>query len=571
MKKIASLTYIVSALTLLSSLATAYVHGAETHATSSVGTAFRTAAVSMPDSYSADAAQAILARGGNAVDAAISATFVLAVTFPRAGNIGGGGFMMSYMDGEAAFLDFRERAPLSASRDMYLDNNGNVDSDAATAGALSVGVPGTVRGMEMAHQRYGTLPWAELLQPAIDLAEQGFTVHPGLAEVALERMNEVEGLANLADHFGDMKANSVFKQAELAATLTRIAADPEDFYQGKTAKYLLQQMERSGGIITQQDLDAYRALWRAPLKSSWREFTVLAAPPPSSGGFALIQLLTLRDLAQPYFDGLEHNSPQYLHLLSEIEKRVFADRAKYLGDADYVDVPMGDLLAPAYLQKRAKEINPSAISPAATVRPGLEPTETTHFSILDHAGNAVAITYTLNWDFGSGLVVEGAGFLLNDEMDDFSAKPGVKNLYGVIGGSRNAIEPGKRMLSSMSPTILLKDAQPALILGTPGGSTIFTSVFQTILNIYDFNMSVDAAVNATRFHHQLPDALLIRHDQRAIPANTQTTLEAMGYTVEPNSWGNLGRVQAIEVDGKAVSTATDKRGWGDARVLPLTH
>jgi gamma-glutamyltranspeptidase / glutathione hydrolase len=571
MKKIANLHHFLAALTLLSSLTTAYVHGAEAQAVAPAVDAIHTAAVSMPDPYAADAAQAILARGGNAVDAAIGATFVLAVTFPRAGNIGGGGFMMSYMNDEPAFLDFRERAPIAASRDMYLDDNNDVDTDAATAGALSVGVPGTVRGMQMAHQRYGSQPWAELLQPAIDLAQQGFIVHPGLAEVARERMAEVEGLANLAQHFGDMKANRLFKQPELAATLTRIAADPDDFYSGETAGHLIRQMQKSGGIITLKDLDAYRALWRQPLQANWREFTILAAPPPSSGGFALIQLLTLRDLTQPYFEGLAHNSPQYLHLLAEIEKRVFADRAKYLGDADYVDVPMDELLAPAYLQRRAKDINPGAISPAATVRPGLEPTETTHFSILDHAGNAVAITYTLNWDFGSGLVVEGAGFLLNDEMDDFSAKPGVKNLYGVIGGSRNAIEPGKRMLSSMSPTILLKDTQPALILGTPGGSTIFTSVFQTILNIYDFNMSVDAAVNATRFHHQLPDALLIRHDQRAIPAHTQTTLEAMGYTVEPNSWGNLGRVQAIKVDGKAVSTATDKRGWGDARLLPAAH
>jgi gamma-glutamyltranspeptidase/glutathione hydrolase len=525
----------------------------------------------MPDHYSADAAQAILALGGNAVDAAITTSFVLAVTFPRAGNIGGGGFMMSYIDGDAAFLDFRERAPLAATRDMYLDDKGDVDANAATAGALSVGVPGTVSGMQLAHQRYGSLPWASLLQPAITLAEQGFIVHPGLAEVARERIAEVEGLANLKEYFGDMQANSVFKQPELAATLTRIAADPKDFYRGETAKQLVRQMEKSGGIITLEDLAAYTALWRAPLVSNWREFTVLAAPPPSSGGFALIQLLTLRELAQQHFEGLEHNSPQYLHLLAEIEKRVFADRAKYLGDADYVDVPMAALLAPEYLKRRAAEINPAAISPAATVRPGLEPTETTHFSILDHDGNAVAITYTLNWDFGSGLVVEGAGFLLNDEMDDFSAKPGVKNLYGVIGGSHNAIEPGKRMLSSMSPTILLKNDQPALILGSPGGSTIFTSVFQTILNIYDFDMSVEDAVNATRFHHQLPDALLIRHDQRAIPANTQTTLEAMGYTVEPNNWGNLGRVQAIKVDQQSVSTATDKRGWGDARVLPAVN
>lgn len=526
-----------------------------------------TAAVAMPDRFSAQASQQILREGGNAVDAAITATFVLAVTLPEAGNIGGGGFMVSHMHGEDAFLDFRERAPQKAHRDMYLDEGGNFIQKDSLLGGRASGVPGTVRGMHEAHKRYGSRPWASLLQPAIKLARKGFPAPPELAHHAAEKVIEVSGETNFSDYFSALRAGEVFRQTELAATLERIAKNPDEFYSGLTARQLTAQMTRSGGLISLADLASYQAVWRAPLLQTWRDYTIVTAAPPSSGGIALVQLLKMRDFADKHFHDVRQNSPQYIHLLAEIEKRVFADRAEYLGDPDFVDIPLAKLLDQDYLRTRASKINPHNISAANTVKAGLESTDTTHFSVLDKDGNAVAITTTLNWEFGSGVVVEGAGFLLNNEMDDFSAKVGAKNKFGVIGNARNAIEPGKRMLSSMTPTILLKNGKPALIIGTPGGSTIFTSVYQVILNIYDHGMPLQDAIDATRYHHQLPDAFLIRHDQREIPTQTAKGLTAMGYTVEPNSWGNLGNIQAIKVDGGTVQAASDKRGRGRAILL----
>tara|TARA_R110002110_G_scaffold77390_2_gene203510 strand:+ start:52063 stop:53640 length:1578 start_codon:yes stop_codon:yes gene_type:complete len=523
----------------------------------------------MPDRYSAAAAAQVLEEGGNAVDAAVAAAFVLAVTYPEAGNIGGGGFMLGVIDGEAQFLDFREQAPQAASRDMYLDEDGEFVQRASLVGGLASGVPGTVRGLQRAHARHGSLPWSRLLQPAISLAREGFEVPADLAALARDKVGEIAGETNFGDHFGDMNAGEMFQQAALAATLERIAADPEDFYRGATARLLVAQMQRSGGLITLQDLADYEAQWREPLQLQWRHFTVLSAPPPSSGGIALLQLLALRDATTPLFAGLAHNSAPYLHLLAELKKRAFADRAAYLGDPDHVDVPVADLLDPDYLNARASGIDPTRISSPAAVPPGLESPDTTHFSILDGDGNAVALTYTLNWDFGSGVVVEGAGFLLNNEMDDFSAKPGVPNAFGVIGNERNAIAPGRRMLSSMTPTILLADGRPALVIGTPGGSTIFTSVFQVILNLYDFGMPLQAAVDATRFHHQLPQAYLLRHDRRQISASTRLALEKMGYAVEPNDWGDLGDIQAVQVTEDGIEAAADSRGRGVAQ--PVTR
>ncbi|MDO8863209.1 gamma-glutamyltransferase [Haliea sp. E1-2-M8] len=527
-------------------------------------------AIAMPDRYSADAAARVLEDGGNAIDAAVAAAFVLAVTYPEAGNIGGGGFMLSVIDGDAQFLDFRERAPQAANRDMYLDEDGEFVQRASLIGGLASGVPGTVRGLQLAHTRYGSQPWSRLLQPAITLAREGFEVPAGLAAMAQGKIEETAGETNFAAHYGGMGTGKPFRQAALAATLERIAVDPEDFYRGVTARLLVAQMQRSGGLITLQDLADYRAQWREPLQLQWRDYTVLSAPPPSSGGIALLQLLALRDAIAPAIAGLEHNSAPYIHLLAELKKRAFADRAAYLGDPDHVDVPVAALLAPDYLAARAAGVDPARISSPAAVPPGLESPDTTHFSILDGEGNSVALTYTLNWDFGSGVVVEEAGFLLNNEMDDFSAKPGVPNAFGVIGNARNAIAPGKRMLSSMTPTILLQDGKPALIIGTPGGSTIFTSVFQVILNLYDFDMSLQAAVDATRFHHQLPEARVLRHDQRPISANLRLALEKMGYTVVPNDWGDLGDIQAIKVTEKGVETAADSRGRGVARRVNRT-
>jgi gamma-glutamyltranspeptidase / glutathione hydrolase len=525
------------------------------------------AAVAMPDIYSANAAEHVLRNGGNAVDAAITAAFVLAVTFPEAGNIGGGGFMISHMDGEPAYLDFREKAPLRAHRDMYLDEGGNFVQKNSLVGARAAGVPGTVRGMMKAHERYGSLPWADLLQPAIVLAEQGFEVHPDLAHMAQDSIAYLDSATNFADYFAGMKTGVVFKQAELAATLKILAKDPDAFYTGLPARQLVAQMNADDGLISLEDLKAYSAQWRQPLTAQWRGLTVVAPSPPSSGGFALIQLLAIRDFADPHFDDVWHNSPEYIHLLAEIEKRVFADRAEYLGDPDFVDVPMAKLLDPDYLASRAASINPNKISAAQEVAAGLESSDTTHFSIMDNKGNAVALTYTQNWEFGCGVVVEGAGYLLNNQMDDFSAKVGVPNAFGVIGNDNNAIAPGKRMLSSMSPAILLRDNEPELVIGTPGGSTIFTSVYQVILNLYDFGMPLQAAVDATRYHHQLPAALLLRHDQRDIPDSTHKALTDMGYQVEANSWGNLGDIQAIYNNAGKVEAAADSRGRGAARLI----
>ena len=529
------------------------------------------AAVAMPDRYSAAATAAVLAEGGNAVDAAITAAFVLAVTLPEAGNIGGGGFMVVYMDGEAAFLDFREKAPYAAHRDMFLNETGEFVQRRSTVGALSIGVPGTVKGMQMAHERFGSLAWTRLLQPAIDLARGGFLVHPQLAEYKNESLEKFGEDTNFAEYFNAMDAGSRFRQPELAATLERLAQDPEDFYQGKIASQLLAQMKTIGGLITARDLKDYTAVWREPLIAQWRDRVLVSAPPPSSGGIALTQLLTMRDATNQMFAGVPHNSARYVHLLSEIEKRVFADRGDYLGDPDFGDVPVEELIDPDYLRRRAAEINPVSITPADSVKPGLESVDTTHLSIIDARGNAASLTYTQNWEFGSGIVVAGAGFLLNDQMDDFAAKAGVPNAFGVIGGNMNAVEPGKRMLSSMSPTIILRDGKPAMVIGTPGGSTIFTSVLQVILNVYDFDMNAQEAVAATRFHHQLPAALEIRYDRSRQPDPTLVAkLQRYGYQVVPNSWGDLGDIQLVLRDGSGrLQAASDPRGRGEARVLQV--
>ncbi|MHA7816845.1 MAG: gamma-glutamyltransferase [Pseudohaliea sp.] len=525
-------------------------------------------ALAMPDRFAADAADGVIADGGNAVDAAIAAAFSLAVTYPEAGNLGGGGFLLAVVDGEAAFLDFREVAPAAAQAAMYLAEDGSFRARDALVGGRASGVPGTVRGLAAAHARYGTLPWRRLLAPAIHLAREGFSVPAGLADAATETRAFLAGETNFEHYFGGLTPGQRFRQPELAATLERLATDPEDFYRGHTAGLLLAQQARSDGLITAADLAGYTPRWREPLAGRWRGYRVLTAPPPSSGGVALLQLLALREAAAPLFAGAEHNGPRYLHLLAELEKRVFADRARYLADPDFVPVPVDALLDPAYLARRAATVNANAISPAEAVPPGLDGPHTTHFSILDPAGNAVSLTYTLNWDFGSGVVVEGAGFLLNNEMDDFSAAPGVPNEFGVVGGAANAIAPGKRMLSSMTPTILLEDGAPAIVLGTPGGSTIFTSVFQVLLNLVDAGLSPQGAVDATRYHHQLPQARLIRHDQWPIPAATRRGLADLGYRVEANDWGHLGDVQLVTAGPDGTAAAADRRGRGVARILP---
>jgi gamma-glutamyltranspeptidase/glutathione hydrolase len=528
----------------------------------------RTAAVAIPDKYGAQVAEDVLRAGGNAVDAAVAVGFSMAVTFIDAGNIGGGGFMMIYMDGEPAFLDYRETAPLAAHRDMYLDEHGEVIENASLIGAQAAGVPGTVAGLWDAHQRYGSLPWKDLVMPAVALAEDGFLPAQALVHDIHSTKDWFGDATDFYDHFGSISTEQPFRQPELGETLRRIAElGPEDFYRGETARLIVAQMARSRGLITAEDLDRYRATWREPLRTDWRNFEILAAPPPSSGGFALVQLLKMKDFLAGYFEGVTQNSPQYIHLVAEMEKRVFADRAEYLGDPDYIDNPIEQLIADDYIAQRAREVNPDEISQLDAVQPGLESPDTTHYSIVDQWGNAVSNTYTLNWEYGCGVVVEGAGFLLNNEMDDFSVKPGVPNVFGVVGGSANEIQPGKRMLSSMSPTILLQDGEVAMVVGTPGGSTIFTSVFQTIVNVLDYGMSPYEAVSATRFHHQLlPPDLITYSVTRPLPESTISLLGELGYRAEPHPW-EFGDVQIIWREDGSWVPASDPRDRGDSRVI----
>ncbi|MGH8135708.1 MAG: gamma-glutamyltransferase [Steroidobacteraceae bacterium] len=526
------------------------------------------AAVAMPDRYSAEVAAHVLASGGNAVDAAIASAFVLAVTAPEAGNIGGGGFMLAQFDGKATFLDFRETAPERATRDMYLDTHGEVIEGASLNGHRAVGVPGTVAGLWAAHRKYGKRPWNELVAPSIALAENGFEIPPMLEKLKNDELPRLKDVANFVRYFGGLHAGDTFRQPELAATLRRIAADgAAGFYEGEPARLLLAEMRRGGGLVTAADLAAYQPRWREPLTAKWREYEIVSAPPPSSGGFAVIQLLKMKDALANDFAGLAHNSPQYIHLTAEMERRVFADRAEYLADPDFVPQRVEELIADDYVARRAAEVNPVSISPADSVRPGLEPHATTHFSIVDQAGNAVAMTYTLNTDFGSGVVVEGGGFLLNNEMDDFSAKPGMPNYYGVVGAESNAIQPGKRMLSSMSPTILVKDGEVRMVLGTQGGSTIISSVYQAIVNVLDFHMTPEAAVSVTRFHHQLwPGDLITYSVTRPLPEDVIRALTKRGYRVLPHDW-EFGDLQLVWRDGGEWRAASDPRGRGESRII----
>ena len=525
-------------------------------------------AVAAPDEYGAKVAAQILKAGGNAVDAAVATAFTLAVTYPEAGNIGGGGFMTLYVDGKPYFLDYREIAPKAASKGMYLNEKGEVIENLSLIGSKAAGVPGTVLGLWEAHKKFGKLPWAELLTPAIGYAQQGFKVAGQQYQYREDANKLFAGKTNFGDYFGKMQPGVVFKQPELAKTLTRIAdKGAADFYQGETAALLLRQMQQDGGLISAQDLKDYRVKWREPMQISWRGNTLYTAPLPSSGGIALAQLLGIKEDRAADFIGVKLNSARYIHLLAEIEKRVFADRADYLGDPDFSDVPVAKLIAADYLQQRAAEVNPQAISATEKVRPGLESHQTTHFSIVDADGNAVSNTYTLNWDFGSGVVVKGAGFLLNDEMDDFSAKPGVTNAFGVVGSDANAIEPGKRMLSSMSPTIVTRDGNVTLVIGTPGGSRIFTSIFQVLNNIYDYHLPLQQAVAAQRVHHQLLPKDTIYFDSFApLTGEVAAQLKTMGYTLEDQGW-NMGDIQVIRVNNDTPETVSDPRGRGTGLVV----
>jgi len=529
--------------------------------------AAKQSAVAMPDTFSAHAAKAVLEQGGNAVDAAIAAQFVLAVTLPEAGNIGGGGFMLIHKDGKGDFIDYRETAPSAAHRDMYLDEQGQVIENKSIYGIHASGVPGSVAGMWLAHKKHGTLPWKALVQPAVTLAEQGFIVPEKLAQLTedyIGHLNNKNINVNFASYFATATAGALFKQPELAATLKRIRDEGQDgFYQGETAAIIAKFMHQHGGIINQDDLKRYRAKSRTPIKANWNGYQVLTSPPPSSGGIAILQWLKMYELKKPT-PAQQHNSVGYVHLLAEIGKRVFADRAEYLGDPDFYQVPTAKLLAENYLKNRSNSIDLKAISTTENIKPGLKESEqTTHFSIVDNMGNAVANTTTINLGFGSGVVVEGAGFILNDEMDDFSAKPGVMNVFGAIGGKANEIQPHKRMLSSMTPTILLSNNQVKMVTGSPGGTTIISSVYQSILNAIEFNMSADDVVNSPRFHHQLWPKNVIRAHAGLEPSVKQQLIK-MGYTVDERHFGDMHVI--INHNGK-LDAASEQSGRGKAIVF----
>lgn len=500
--------------------------------------------------YASNVGVEILKKGGNAVDAAVAVQFALAVVYPNAGNLGGGGFMVyRSAKGEMATLDFREKAPSLSTRDMYLDGSGNPIIEKSLYGPLAAGVPGSVAGMEEAHKKFGKLKWAELIQPSINLAESGFEI---TARQARE-LNELKGkLVQLNPLGADLiNKNAVWKekdkliQTELAATLKLIRDNgKKGFYEGPVADSIVAEMKRGNGIITLQDLKNYTVEWRKPLTGTYRGYKIITMPPPSSGGIALLQLLKS---VEPYpLNKYGFNADSTVQLMVEAERRVYADRASYLGDPDYFKVPVKQLLSNEYINGRmssfsfakagnSNEILAGVLSPA-------EHEETTHFSIVDREGNAVSLTTTLNGSYGSAVVVKGAGFLLNNEMDDFSVKPGAPNMYGLVGGEANAIEPGKRMLSSMTPTILEKDGKLFMVVGTPGGSTIITSVFQTILNVIDFEKTMQAAVSAKKIHHQwLPD--VVNYEEGALDSIVLKNLTSKGYLLKQR--GPIGRVDAI--------------------------
>ena len=525
------------------------------------------AAVAAPDEYGAQAAREILDAGGNAVDAAVALGFTLAVTYPEAGNLGGGGFATVLMAGQEYFLDYREQAPAAATRDMYLDQAGNVIPDASTIGARAVGVPGTVAGLWALHHRFGHLPWSRDLAPAIRYAHEGFVVSSMLTTERDERERELAGRTNFSHFFSGLHTGEPFRQPQLEATLKRIAANgAHEFYAGRTAALLTTEMRRDGGLINATDLEHYQARWRTPLTGEWAGFHVITAPLPSSGGIQLLSMLAMKADLAGAFSGQALNSAQYVHLLAEIEKRVFADRAGYLGDPDFTSAPVAELVSPAYSARRAAEVSLDRPTPTTEVHPGLsEHHDTTHFSVVDHDGNAVSNTYTLNDDFGSGLVVDGAGFVLNNEMDDFSVKPGTPNMYGVVGSAANAIAPGKRPLSTMTPTILTAHGEVAVVIGTPGGSRIATSVFQVLTDWHDFHMSLKEAVAAVRVHHQLlPPDTIFEEPYGRLSAAVRTQLAARGYHFVDQGWN--GDIQAIACLASECQAVADPRGRGVAWV-----
>lgn len=504
---------------------------------------------------------AILKQGGNAIDAAIATQLALAVVYPAAGNLGGGGFMVAHLaDGKDVTLDYREKAPGKAQRDMYLDKDGNAITSLSVNGHLASGVPGTIAGLFSA-AKYGKLPFKKLVQPAIDLAEKGFVLTDDEARSLNNSKNAFTKYNTVTPAFvkaTPWKAGDTLVQHDLANTLKRIRDKGQPgFYEGETARLIVEEMKRGNGIISYDDLKSYIAKERQPSIFDYKGYTIVTMPLPSSGGILLPQMMKM--IEDKPIKSYGFQTARSVQLMTEVERRAYADRAKFLGDVDFFKVPIKTLVSDAYVKERMKDYDPNKAGTSAAVQGGLIPEseETTHLSVYDKSGNAVAVTTTLNGGYGSKTVVGGAGFLLNNEMDDFSVKPGVPNMYGAVGGDANAIVPGKRMLSSMTPTVVLKNGKPYLVVGTPGGTTITTSVFQTLVNILEFDMNADDAVNKPKFHHQwLPDELMVEKD---FPQSVRDQLQQMGYKITVR--GAIGRTEVIRIlpDG-SFEAVGDKRG-----------
>lgn len=512
----------------------------------------------------------VMKKGGNAVDAAVAVALALAVTWPEAGNLGGGGFMMIRLaDGKVEAIDYRERAPLAATRNMYLDAAGNVIAGASTEGHRAVGVPGTIAGLVLAHKKYGKLKWADLVEPARKLAADGFVVNDFLAR-SMTSKEAKKKLPLFPESYRIFQrggkpyaAGETFVQPELAATLARIEKDPSDFYRGETAKKLVAEMREHGGLITLKDLEAYEPAVRQPLRGTYRGIEIITMPPPSSGGIALIEMLNMLEAYDPQV--MPWHSASSMHLMVEAMRRAFADRAAYLGDADFVDVPVKFLTNKTYGLSRLRDFEqrkatPSTVEKAGMV-PGHESPQTTHFTIVDQQGNAVSNTYTLNDSFGSGVTVKGAGFLLNDEMDDFAAKPGTPNAYKLIQGEANAIAPKKRPLSSMTPTFVVRDGKLWFAIGSPGGPTIINTVLEIVTDIVDFGMNIQDAVDAPRFHHQwLPDEIV--WEPGVVTPEVRAELEGYGhhFREKPSEIGDAQGVMIDPKDGARLGGADHRRG-----------
>jgi len=509
---------------------------------------------------------AILKKGGNAFDAMIATELALAVAYPNAGNIGGGGFMVYRLgSGERGALDYREKAPAKAHRDMYLDKNGKVIADKSTLGALAVGVPGTIAGIFEVYEKFGSLPIGELIQPAIDLARKGVLITELQANSYMNKNVELIKQANnyVTPFENGWKAGERFKYEELAQTLERIRDNGSyEFYNGETAKRIVSYVQELGGILSLDDLRNYRAQWRKPITFTYKDYIISSMPLPSSGGICLAQILKS---VEPYNIGqYPHNGEQYIQLLVEAERRAYADRAYYMGDADFVKVPTQQLLSPDYLKERMSSFSWDKASKSTEIAHGkivgYESDETTHYSIVDRFGNAVAVTTTLNTNYGSKVYVKGGGFFLNNQMDDFSIKPGEPNTYGLVGSEKNAIAPNKRMLSSMSPTIIEKDGKLFMVIGTPGGSTIITSVLQCFLNVAEYGMTMQQSVSKPRFHHQwLPDDVM--YEPKGFAPEVIAHLKAKGYKPREENFVIIGKVDAILVqpDG-TLEGGADPRG-----------